>query len=227
LPARTTSSPLARRHPRVGDVERHELREAQRRVQQQHHDRTVARPGILGSAHERALLVDRQRTRRGLRQRLARHDRRPQTEEAVEVIDRRKREIDGCRLPPLLDLEVALEVARGMIARSRLIQRRGRAVPSCQPATIRRDVTGVRLARSCRQRRALQILDVARDRVRNVVVGESALVSSRRFGGFRDGHDRISSRIGGRNRRLRCLPPSLLVLAFLPIIGPGRPMWRG
>jgi hypothetical protein len=28
-------------------------------------------------------------------------------------------------------------------------------------------------------------------------------------------------------RRLRSIPPSLLVLGFYPAIGPGRPMWRG
>jgi hypothetical protein len=111
-----------------------------------------------------------------LRQRLARHDRRPQAEEAVEVIDRRQREVHRRRLPTLLDLQVALEVPRGMIARSRLDERRGRLRPTGQPATIRSDVAGVRFSRSSRQRRALQILDVARDGLRDVAMTRAGLL---------------------------------------------------
>ena len=78
LPRAHDEQPLARRYPRVADVQRDELAEAQRRVQKQHHDRPVARLAVLGRVQQRALLVLGQRARRGLRQGLTRHDRGPQ-----------------------------------------------------------------------------------------------------------------------------------------------------
>ncbi len=69
-------------------------------------------------------------------------------------------------------------------------------------------MTGVGLARSCRKRSALEVPDVPRDRVRSGIADGAGLVSGRRSGGFRDGHGWISSRIAGRNRRLRCLRSS-------------------
>jgi len=124
------------------------------------------------------------------------------------VIDSGEREVHRRRLPRLLKLQVALEIAGRVIAGSGLPDRRGRVGASGQPTTIRRDVTGVGLARSRCQRRALQILDVARDRVRDVAIAGLAPVSRSRSGGLRRRHGTISSRIGGRNLRLRCLRSS-------------------
>jgi len=49
------------------------------------------------------LLVDRERPGCGLGDRLALHVRWAETEEAVEMVDRREREIDRCGLPAVVD----------------------------------------------------------------------------------------------------------------------------
>jgi len=49
-------------------------------MQQQHHDRAITRTGVLGRAHEVALLILVQRSRRVLREALPRHDRGPKAD---------------------------------------------------------------------------------------------------------------------------------------------------
>jgi hypothetical protein len=71
-------------------------------VQQQHDDRPVAGRGVLGGTDEIALLILVQRTRRGLRKALTRHDRRPEADEAVEVIGRGEGEVHRARRPTTL-----------------------------------------------------------------------------------------------------------------------------
>jgi hypothetical protein len=58
--------PLARRDPHVIDIERDDLRQPQRGVQQHHQDRPVTRPRGLRGAQQRALVVLIERPRSGL-----------------------------------------------------------------------------------------------------------------------------------------------------------------
>jgi hypothetical protein len=79
-PRATVSSAYAH----VIDVDRHQLGQPPSGVQQHNHDRPVAQYGRLGGPQQRALLVLIQRPRRGLRDLLARDDRRAEPEERLK-----------------------------------------------------------------------------------------------------------------------------------------------
>jgi hypothetical protein len=93
---------------------------AQMMARPEHDDRPVTRCGVLGGTDEIALLILVQRTRRGLREALTRHDRGPEADEAVEVIGRGEREVHRARRPTTLDLQQSLEVAAREVSRARL-----------------------------------------------------------------------------------------------------------
>ena len=117
-----------------------ELRQPQPRIHEQQSDRAVARTGPPGGAHERQQLVALKRPRRGLRQPLARHLRRPKPDGPQEVIDGRQREVHRRRRPPPLKLQMPLEVPDSVVPHERIGQRipsRAGSAPShsTNPAT--------------------------------------------------------------------------------------------
>ena len=168
LPGLDDEQALAGGDRHVVDVERDELVQPERGVEQQRHDRAVPRPGVLGGAYQLALLVDRQRPRRGLGERLTLDVRRAEAEEAIEVVDGGERQVDRRGLPAAVDLQMPLEVPSGVVPRLRVGERL-RAVPAArQPGTVGGDVLAVGVLRSRCERRTLELaqapLDGGRDR---------------------------------------------------------------
>ena len=75
-----------------------------------------------------------------------------------------------------------LEVARRMIAPPRIGDRERRLGPSGQPGTIRADMLAVRIPRPDRQRRPLQIPQIALDRRVDVAAAAPRLLVDADFG---------------------------------------------
>jgi hypothetical protein len=112
---------------------------------------------ILAVPHERQQLVALKRPRRGLRQSLARHLRRPKPDEPQEMIDRRQRQVHRRRRPSPLQLQMPLEIPDRVIPRERVGQRV--AVPGrigAEPLDEPGDLPGVLAARALRQRLAFK-----------------------------------------------------------------------
>src|SRR5207247_11245529 len=117
------------------------------------------RRGLRG-AQQPPLPVLVQRARRGLRRLLAPYVRPPQTEAAIQRVQRRQRQVHRRRRRPALDLQEAAVVARGVIACERI--RAWVALPAVavrrllEPGAVRTHVARVLAARALRQRPSRQ-----------------------------------------------------------------------
>jgi hypothetical protein len=184
--------------------------------------RSRARDASAAHSNARCCSSDSARGAR-LRECLALDVRRPETEKAVEVVDRRQREIHRRGLPAPLCLQPALEVTGGVVACPRIDQRNLAAGPTAQPPAIRGDVLRVGIPHPVGQRRPLQIQQVALKRRSDRLATRALLVSRRRFPRLRSRHGTISRRTTGRNRPLMGLSRRYLAAPDTdPSTGPSR-----